>query len=197
MHTAKTSYMMRGSVSGGMSSKFVWSPHVIMSFQQSSSHFCNQNTFNLQDWLTFIACWSLIKNICKKIPFERSISWFQNNRKTKERHVSFKDEMWPQNKMQNGKKSITTWLTVQRPSWINYSGNICVYWAISITRHSEDVLATKWSMTSSLTDSSRLLLTNFQTRFLQLFNWNSWGPHHDITSLVWIIPPRKRWLHGI
>jgi len=38
-----------------------------------------------------------------KIPFERSISWFQNNRKTKERHVSFKDEMWPQNKMQDGK----------------------------------------------------------------------------------------------
>ena len=52
------------------------------------------------------------KNIFVKIPFERSISWFQNNKKTKKRHVSFKDEMWPQNKMHNGKNFITTWLTV-------------------------------------------------------------------------------------
>jgi len=132
-----------------------------------------------------------------KIPFERSISWFQNNRKTKERHVSFKDEMWPQNKMQNGKNSITTWLTVQRPSWINYSGNICVYRAISITRHSEDVLATKWSMTSSFTDSSRLLLTNLRTRFLQLFNWMAWNPPMIFKSPVWIISHKKQWLHGI
>ena len=96
MHTAKTSYMMRGSVSGGMSSKFVWSPHVIMSFQQSSSHFCNQNTFNLQDWLTFIACWSLIKIFCQNRML--NICWFQNNKETKTRHVSLKDEMWSQNK---------------------------------------------------------------------------------------------------
>ena len=38
------------------------------------------------------------QNIFVKIPFERSISWFQNNKKTKKIHVSFKDEMWPQNK---------------------------------------------------------------------------------------------------
>jgi hypothetical protein len=32
---------------------------------QASSHFCNQNTFNLQDWLILIACWSLIKIFCQ------------------------------------------------------------------------------------------------------------------------------------
>ena len=76
---------------------------------QASSHFRNQNTFNLQDWLAlilYVGVWSKKKNIFVKIPFERSISWFQNNKKTKKRHVSFKDEMWPQNKMQNGKNSI-------------------------------------------------------------------------------------------
>jgi hypothetical protein len=131
-----------------------------------------------------------------KIPFERSISWFQNNKKTKERHVLFKDEMWPQNKMQDGKiHNKNDWQFnpfLDQPLW-QYS-LFCQ--AIPITRHSEDVLAIKWSMTSSFPDSSRLLLTNFRTRFLQLFNWNGWGPHHDITSLVWIIPPRKWWLHG-
>jgi hypothetical protein len=45
MHTAKTSYMMRGAVSGGMSSKLIGH---LMSFS-SMSYFCNQNTFNLQD----------------------------------------------------------------------------------------------------------------------------------------------------
>ena len=34
-------------------------------------------------------------------------------------------------------------------------------------------------------------------KFLQLFPWNGRGPHHDITSLIWIIPPRNWWLHGI
>jgi hypothetical protein len=37
--------------------------------------------------------------------------------------------------------------------------------AISITCHSKDVVTTKWSMTSSFTDSSRLLLTNLRTGF--------------------------------
>ena len=100
---------MCGSVSGGMSSKLC--SH-LMSFQQASSHFCNQNTFNLQDWLTFIACWSLIKTF-----------WFQNNKETKARHVSLKDKMWSQNKMQNSK---TIWLAVHHHSWISFSGNICV-----------------------------------------------------------------------
>jgi len=44
---------------------------------QASSHFCNQNTFNLQDWLTFIACWSLIKIFCQNKML--NICWFQNN----------------------------------------------------------------------------------------------------------------------
>jgi len=63
---------------------------------QASSHFCNQNTFNLQDWLTFIACWSLIKIFCQNKML--NICWFQNNKETKTRHVSLKDEMWSQNK---------------------------------------------------------------------------------------------------
>jgi hypothetical protein len=42
----KLSYMMYGSVSGGMSSKLFGH---LMSFQQASSHFSNQNTFNLPD----------------------------------------------------------------------------------------------------------------------------------------------------
>ena len=100
-----------------------------MSFQQASSHFCNQNTFNLQDWLTFIACWSLIKIFCQNKML--NISWFQNNKKSKARHVSLKDEMWSQNKMQN---SITIWLTVHHHSWISFSGNICV-WPSTFDQH--------------------------------------------------------------
>ena len=114
----KLSYMMCGAVSGGMSSKLF--SH-LMSFQQESSHFCNQNTFNLLDGLTFIACWSLIKIFCQNKML--NICWFQNNRETKARHVSLKDEIWSQNKMQN---SITIWLTVHHHSWISFSGNICV-----------------------------------------------------------------------
>ena len=82
---------------------------------QASSHFCNQNTFNLQDWLAFIACWSLIKIFYQNKML--NICWFQNNKETKARHVSLKDEMWYQNKMQN---SITIWLTVHHHSWISF-----------------------------------------------------------------------------
>ena len=97
----KLSYIMCGS-------KLVrelknWFGH-LMSFQQESSHFCNQNTFNLQDWLAFIACWSLIKIFCQNKML--NICWFQNNKKTKARHVSLKDEMWSQNKMQNSNNMI-------------------------------------------------------------------------------------------
>jgi hypothetical protein len=48
---------------------------------QASSHLCNQNTFNLQNWLTFIACWSLIKIFCQNKML--NICWFQNNKETK------------------------------------------------------------------------------------------------------------------
>ena len=109
---------------------------------QAPSYFCNQNTYNLQDWLILIACWSLIKIFCK-IPFKRSISWFQNNMKTKERHVSFKDEMWPQNKMQDGKiHNKNDWQFnpfLDQPLW-QY---LCFAKSISITCHSEDVLGDK------------------------------------------------------
>ena len=69
MHTAKTSYMMCGSVSGGMSSKlFRTSCHF-----QASSYFCNQNTFNLQDWLILIVCWSLIKIFCQNALWKKHL----------------------------------------------------------------------------------------------------------------------------
>jgi len=153
---------------------------------QPSSHFYNQNTFNLL-WLT-------------SFNNEINISCFQNNKETMKRHVSLKDEMWSQNKMQNDKIHNKNDLTGQHPSWISYSGNICVlpsnfnhlpFWGCSMTI---------WPMKPSFTNSIRLLLTNFRTwslKFLQLLNWNGRGPHHDITSLIWIIPPRKWWLHGI
>jgi len=60
--------------------------------------------------------------------------------------------------------------------------------AIPITRHFEEVLATKWSITSSFTNSAQFL------KLLHLFNKN--GPRNPpwYSHLVWIIP---RWLHAI
>jgi hypothetical protein len=60
---------MCGSVSGGMSSKLFGH---LMSFS-SMSYFCNQNTFNLQDWLILIACWSLIKIFCKNTLWKKHL----------------------------------------------------------------------------------------------------------------------------
>jgi len=40
---------------------------------QASSYFCNQNTFNLQDWLILIACWSLIKIFCKNTLWKKHL----------------------------------------------------------------------------------------------------------------------------
>jgi len=89
-------------------------------------------------------------------------------------------------------KSMTKWLTIQHHSWISYSGHICVlpsnfdhlsFWGCSMTI---------WLMTTSFTDSTRLLITNFRTWFLQLFNWIAWNPPPMIfKSPVWIISPRK------
>jgi hypothetical protein len=54
--------MMCGSISY-MSSKLFGH---LMSFQQTSSHFCNQNTFNLLGLTSLnFACWSLIKTNCQ------------------------------------------------------------------------------------------------------------------------------------
>jgi hypothetical protein len=123
---------------------------------QASSHFRNPNTFNLQDWLALILEFDQ-KNISVKIPFERSISWFQNNKKTKKIYVSFKDEMWPQNKMQDGKihnKNDWQFSTILGSAFLAISV-FCR--ATSITCYSDDVLVTKWSMTSSFTNSARFL----------------------------------------
>jgi len=50
---------------------------------QASSHFCNQNTFNLQDWLSLILHVGVWSKYFVKIPFERNISLFHNNKETK------------------------------------------------------------------------------------------------------------------
>jgi hypothetical protein len=93
------------------------------------------------------------KNIFVKIPFERSISWFQNNKKTKKRHVSSKDEMWPQNKMRNDNSTIKWW-TIQHHSWISFSGHICVlpsnfdhllFWWCSGDKMIDDIISHKLS----------------------------------------------------
>jgi len=116
----KLSYMMCGSVSGGMSSKMVWSPHVICKHRVISA---------VKTLLVFrikLCMLEFDQKYFMKIPFERSISWFHNKMKTKKRHVSLKDEMWSQNKMQNDKIHNRNDLTGQLLSWISYSGNICV-----------------------------------------------------------------------
>jgi len=98
--------------------KIVWSPHVIF------KHHVISAIKTLLMFMIKLCMLEFDQTYFVKIPFERSISWFQNNRKTKERHVLFKDEMWSQNKMQN---PITIWLTVHHHSWISFSGNICVF----------------------------------------------------------------------
>jgi hypothetical protein len=68
MHTAKTSYMMCGSVSGSMSSKIVWSPHVI---------FKHQVIYAIKTLLMFMIKLCMLEfdqTYFVKIPFERSIS---------------------------------------------------------------------------------------------------------------------------
>jgi len=145
---------------------------------QASSHFCNQNTFNLQDWLTFIAYWSLIKIFCQNKML--NICWFQNNKETKTRHVSLKDEMWPQNKNAN---SITIWLTIHRHSWISFSGNIYVlpstfdhmsFWRCSGDNIANDTLLLRLylSLAHQLPDSLLEILATVQLKWPRTLPWH-------------------------
>ena len=145
---------------------------------QASSHFCNQNTFNLPDWLTFIACWSLIKIFCQNKML--NLCWFQNNKETKARHVSVKDEMWSQNKMQN---SITIWLTIHHHSRISFSGNICVlpsifdhmsFWRCSGNNIANDTLLHKLylSFALQLQDSLLEILATVELKWLRTLPWH-------------------------
>jgi len=63
----KLSYMMCGSI------LHVWVQNCLVTscHFQASSYFCNQNTFNLQDWL--IACWSLIKIFYKNTLWKKHL----------------------------------------------------------------------------------------------------------------------------
>ena len=158
-----------------------------MSFQQASSHFCNQNTLYLQDWLFFITCWSLIKIFCQNKML--NICWFQNNKEIKAGHVSLKDEMWSQNKMQN---SITIWLTIHHRSWISFSGNICVlpstFDHMSFWRCSGDNIANDTILHSSICP----LLTNFQNSVLEILatvelKWLRTLPWHHISCMDYTI----------
>ena len=84
---------------------------------QASSYFCNQNTFNLQDWLILIVCWSLIKIFCKNTLWKKHLL-ISKQQENKEKTCFVQG--WDVTPKQNAEwqKFHTTWLTVQRPSWI-------------------------------------------------------------------------------
>jgi hypothetical protein len=115
-----------------------------------------------------------------------NICWFQNNKETKTRHVSLKDEMWPQNKMRND-KSIIKWWTIQHHSWISFSSHICVlpsnfdhlsFWGCSGDKMINDIIFHKLSSILETLVSVQL-------------KWSKNPPWYS--HLVWIIP---RWLHA-
>jgi len=162
--------------------KIVWSPHVIFKHRVISV---------IKTLLVFRIKLCMLEFDQKyfiKIPFERNISWFHNNMKTKKRHVSLKDEMWSQNKMQNDKIRNKNDLTGQHPSWISYSGHICVlpsnsdhssFWGCSGDKMIDDIIFHKLSP----------ILENLASVELKWPRNPPWYSH-----LVWIIP---RWLHAI
>ena len=126
-----------------------------------------------------------------KIHIEINISCFQKNKETKKIHVSLKDEMWSQKQMQKWQKSLTKMIDsltplLDQPFW-QY---LCLLSIFLSFFPSEDVV-TIWLVTSSFTNSTWFL------KFMQLFNWMAQNPPMIFKSLVWIIPPRKRWLYGI
>jgi len=160
---------------------------------QASSHFCNQNTFNLQDWLTFIACWSLIKIFCQNKML--NICWFQNNKETQTRHVSLKDEMWSQNKNATFHKNM-----------IDNSSpflNQLFWWYLCFAKHFRSHVILKvfegqysqWQPPSQIplvfcSPNSRLDSCNCSTEWPEI-------PPVIFKSPVWIISHRKQWLRGI
>ena len=83
--------------------------------------------------------------------------------------------------------STTIWLTIYRHSWISFYGNICVLPSNFVHLSLWGCSMTIWPMTTSFTDLTRLLLTNFRTLFLQLFNWMTWNPAMIFKSPVWIM----------
>jgi hypothetical protein len=128
--------------------KIVWSPHGIFKHRVISA---------VKTLLVFrikLCMLEFDQKYFMKIPFERSISWFHNKMKTKKRHVSLKDEMWSQNKMQNDKIHNRNDLTGQHPSWISYSSHICVlpsnsnhssFWGCSGDKMIDDIIFHKLS----------------------------------------------------
>jgi hypothetical protein len=116
------------------------------------------------------------------------------------RHVSLKDEMWPQNKMQNEKNPKQNDWQFNTLLGSAFLVILVFYQAFIITCHSENVVVTIWLMTPSFTNLTCLLNINLQLDF-----WNSCNCSIEMvedttmifTSLVWIIPPMKQWLHRI
>ena len=137
-------------------------------------------------WIDFFFSTSLLQHLLNKmIDLIRkkmlNIYWFQNNKETKARHVSIKDEMWSQNKMQN---SITIWLTFHHHSWISSSSNICVlpstfdhmsFWRFSEDNIANDTLLHKLYLCFAL-QLQDLLLEIFATVELKWLRNLSW--HH-------------------
>jgi hypothetical protein len=162
--------------------KIAWSPHVI---------FKHRVIFVIKTLLVFRIKLCMLEFDQKyfiKIPFERSISWFQNNNKTKKRQVSLMDEMWSQNKNAKWQKSMTKMLDSLTPSWISYSGNICVlpsnsdhssFWGCAGDNMIDDIVFHNLSSILETRASVQLKRSRNPPRY---------------SHLVWIIP---WWLHAI
>jgi len=108
--------------------------------------------------------------------------------------------MWPQNKMQNEKNPKQNDWQFNTLLGSAFLVILVFYQAFIITCHSENVVVTIWLMTPSFTNLTCLLNINLQLDF-----WNSCNCSIEMvedttmifTSLVWIIPPMKQWLHRI
>jgi hypothetical protein len=92
---------------------------------------------------------------------------------------------WDVTPKQNAKwkKSKTKWLTVQHPSWISFSGDISVlpsihnhlsFWECCGDNMIDDTIFHQLNLPLKYQPPTRFL------KFLQLFNWNGRGHHHDI-----------------
>jgi hypothetical protein len=108
--------------------------------------------------------------------------------------------MWPQNKMQNEKNPKQNDWQFNTLLGSAFLVILVFYQAFIITCHFENVVVTIWLMTPSFTNLTCLLNINLQLDF-----WNSCNCSIEMvedttmifTSLVWIIPPMKQWLHRI
>jgi len=144
----------------------------LMSFQQASSHFCNQNTFNLSRLISLnFTCWSLIKKFCQNTHWNKHLMLSEQQRDNGKICFVKGWDVIPKQKCRMTKlhnkiiDKLTRFLDLAISVFCQTFSIICRF---------EDVLVTIWLMTSSLTNSTCLLLIHLRTwflKFLQLFNW--------------------------